>query len=165
MYAVDYSGNKGKEIHCRGMISESADLHEQSSAIRYALPKPDGKDDEKGVLYYRGDVQVKAGYHDDYSGVSLCRLSACSGSRVIDQKEKDMGAEKDLQAEAALFLTLRADDYADSAPEKPALLKAWFRDNAGNETDKAYDEKRIVIDAAAPVIEVSYDHKDAVSGS
>lgn len=165
VYAVDYRGNIGKEIHCRGMISESADLHEQSSAIRYALPKPDGKDDEKGVLYYRGDVQVKAGYHDDYSGVSLCRLSACSGSRVIDQKEKDMGAEKDLQAETALFLTLRADDYADSAPEKPALLKAWFRDNAGNETDKAYDEKRIVIDAAAPVIEVSYDHKDAVSGS
>ena len=165
VYAVDYRGNRGKEIICRGMISESPDLHEQSSAIRYSLPKPDRKDEEKGVLYYKGDVQVKAEYHDDYSGVGLCRLSACSGSRVIGQKEKDMAAEQDLQEEAALSLTLKTDDYEDSSPEKPALLKAWFRDNAGNETDKSYDEKRIVLDAVPPVIDVSYDHKDAVSGS
>ena len=164
VYAEDYSGNRGKEIICRGMVSESEDLHGLSSAIRYILPEPDRKDTEKGILYYRGDVKAGAEYLDDYSGIGLCRLSTVFGGHELVRKEKDMEAEKDLNYKADLSLILREDDYVDSNPEKPAILKAYFRDNAGNESDTSYEENRIVIDAAPPEIEVSYDLKEALQG-
>ncbi len=162
--AVDLCRNTGEEISCLGMISESEDLHKKTGGIDFELPDPDRKDSARGIGYYKKAPIFKASFHDSYSGINYCSLSALMGKKCILTGEKELSdRESDLLYQCKLSLKPEAGSLEDSSSENPIRLRAYLKDNAGNESQWEYEDYGIVVDSIPPEIDVKYDSYDAVN--
>ena len=165
--AADYCDNKGKEIECKGIISESEELHNKISDIRISLPEADYTDQEKRIRYYRKAPVIEVEYRDSWSGIQALKLTGYKGKRIIMEKEWIIPAEgEDILYQKTVKCLLK-DEEGESAEESSEAegeitLKAELTDNAGNKSVREYRDYRIVVDQSPPFVHVAYDNYDSI---
>lgn len=154
VYGQDYSGNVGKVVETKGVISESTQLHKKVSDISIKIPKPFFTDEEKNISYYNKNISIYARFEDKQSGLYKTGLYA----------GKDMGNSVMWDDETVAYqkeqrLTLKQEDFVQSAQGEPLEIEGNLEDNAGHIDKKILDNK-IVIDSVRPEIKVTYDNND-----
>ena len=173
VYGQDYSGNTGKMINSKGIISEDEKLHDEVSKITIKMPKPVFIDTEKNIRYYNKSIPVNATFEDRHSGI----LKAILRGRIMNLSESlpgkdiktDRNEETEIQAENSVVwdaenvvqrqnqrIVLDADKFQLSDAQHPVMIQGKMTDNVGYVSEKYFDEK-LIIDTVKPEIKVEYD--------
>ena len=173
VYGQDYSGNTGKMINSKGIISEDEKLHDEVSKITIKMPKPVFTDTEKSIRYYNKSIPVNATFEDRQSGVLktiLCgRMMNLSESLPGEDIKINQNKETEIQAENSVVwdaenvvqrqnqrIVLEAEKFQLSDAHHPVTIQGKMTDNVGYVSEKYFDEK-LVIDTVKPEIKVEYD--------
>ena len=151
VYAEDYGGNTGAKVKSKGMVSESIQLHKESSNINIKMPIPFFSDTDKGISYYNKAVSVYAGFEDKQSG--LYKTSLYAGKNIGDIMMWD---GEDIIYKKQQRLILNPEDFSKSSAETPIVIQGQMEDNAGH-IDKKVMNNKVVIDNIKPQITVTYD--------
>ena len=178
IYVTDNVGRNCKVYNPKGVVIESRQQHEKTSATDIRLPETEYKDSEGNPLYNK-NINVKAIVKDPKSGIASINLlmgeyyvdkplvadELTIKSQYDERKEKwsseISGADGwNLPDEAELNIVTSANKtIAVKSETNHISTDIDFTDNAGNASSK--ENVVFSIDKSAPEIEVEYDNNDA----
>ena len=178
IYVTDNVGRNCKVYNPKGVVIESRQQHEKTSATDIRLPETEYKDSEGNPLYNK-NINVKAIVKDPKSGIASINLlmgeyyvdkplvadELTIKSQYDERKEKwsseISGADGwNLPDEAELNIVTSANKtIAVKSETNHISADIDFTDNAGNASSK--ENVVFSIDKSAPEIEVEYDNNDA----
>lgn len=175
-YGQDCSGNIGKVINSKGMVSEDEKLHRDMSGITIKMPKPVFTDKEKKIRYYNKSIPVNATFEDRQSGILKAILSGkmmeLPESLSAEKVEANLKKEIGIQAEDSIVwdaenvvhrqqqrIVLEAEKFQQSDVDHPLIIQGKMTDNVGHMSEERFD-KKLVIDTIKPEIKVEYDNNN-----
>lgn len=159
--AEDYGGMICKEIHGKGIISESEEFHDEVSGIMLSIPEADHIDEKRKIKYFNQSLSINVSVWDKFSGIREWKVLA--GERDDGkQKEKkyiraDYSKREDVVYSAEKTMNLEDKKCRESCPDNPVELEVILTDNAGYISRERYEEYKIVVDCQNPEISVEYD--------
>ena len=162
VYGQDYSGNVSEMVKSKGAISESLQLHKETSNITMKMPRAFFTDKEKNIRYYNNTVPVQAVFEDTYAGIYKTQLYA----KTTKKKDSSIKTGKTIMWDGDNLIyrkrqqiELEADKFSQSDADNPLTIQADLEDNAGH-TEKNILNEKVVIDNTKPEIEVVYDQNN-----
>ena len=162
VYGQDYSGNVSEMVKSKGAISESLQLHKETSNITMKMPRAFFTDKEKNIRYYNSTVPVQAIFEDTYAGIYKTQLYA----KTTKKKDSSIKTGKTIMWDGDNLIyrkrqqiELEADKFSQSDADNPLTIQADLEDNAGY-TEKNILNEKVVIDNTKPEIEVVYDQNN-----
>lgn len=162
VYGQDYSGNVSEMVKSKGAISESLQLHKETSNITMKMPRAFFTDKEKNIRYYNNTVPVQAVFEDTYAGIYKTQLYA----KTTKKKDSSIKTGKTIMWDGDNLIyrkrqqiELEADKFSQFDADNPLTIQADLEDNAGH-TEKNILNEKVVIDNTKPEIEVVYDQNN-----
>lgn len=162
VYGQDYSGNVSEMVKSKGAISESLQLHKETSNITMKMPRAFFTDKEKNIRYYNSTVPVQAIFEDTYAGIYKTQLYA----KTTKKKDSSIKTGKTIMWDGDNLIyrkrqqiELEADKFSQSDADNPLTIQADLEDNAGH-TEKNILNEKVVIDNTKPEIEVVYNQNN-----
>lgn len=162
VYGQDYSGNVSEMVKSKGAISESLQLHKETSNITMKMPRAFFTDKEKNIRYYDSTVPVQAIFEDTYAGIYKTQLYA----KTTKKKDSSIKTGKTIMWDGDNLIyrkrqqiELEADKFSQSDADNPLTIQADLEDNAGH-TEKNILNEKVVIDNTKPEIEVVYNQNN-----
>lgn len=162
VYGQDYSGNVSEMVKSKGAISESLQLHKETSNITMKMPRAFFTDKEKNIRYYNSTVPVQAVFEDTYAGIYKTQLYA----KTTKKKDSSIKTGKTIMWDGDNLIyrkrqqiELEADKFSQSDADNPLTIQADLEDNAGH-TEKNILNEKVVIDNTKPEIEVVYNQNN-----
>lgn len=158
VYGQDYSGNVSEMVKSKGAISESLQLHKETSNITMKMPRAFFTDKEKNIRCYNSTVPVQAIFEDTYAGIYKTQLYA----KTTKKKDSSIKTGKTIMWDGDNLIyrkrqqiELEADKFSQSDADNPLTIQADLEDNAGY-TEKNILNEKVVIDNTKPEIEVVF---------
>ena len=159
-YAEDNVGNKSEIIQSDGVITETADVHVNSSKVDVKLSNPVGKD-INGLDLYNGMVGATINLGDRNNGIgkitwgSNAQVSG-TGEQTVDTRGDSSGSFK-VDSKDKNIVTEMSGTLGVDGDQNGITLDVALEDNAGNVSKAGYT---FSIDKTAPVVKVSYDQNN-----
>lgn len=156
-YAEDNVGNIGKVDKPDGIITETSNVHVNSSSIDITIPDTT-HEDSRGVNLYNNTVNVLTSVMNKMSGIRSVEWGAGSetrGTLEVDNNGNLYGnmAYEVSSTEENLAIGLTSDV---AVGDNTNSVNVWFKvsDRVGHVSEKS---RTVSIDKDAPVISVTYD--------
>lgn len=160
-YAVDNVGNKGKENRPDGIISESSNVHVNTSKVDINLPKTEYADNS-GYYLYSGDVTAKAIIKDTTSGIREIKWGTDEDTHGVVNIDNDGNITGDsasiISKDKNIVVNL---EKALNVAKNKNSINVWVEvtDRVGHVSK---NNRVISIDKDNPIISVDYDgYKDS----